>query len=102
MGKALLLIVAIVLGIAATNKQNNFPDLSVKENLAWMGTGKIFEKDNTSIKKIILQEVKDIYIVYKKDGSLHDLAKDWIDRIEFPDSKWGALVLSFPENKNEF
>src|ERR1700758_3992761 len=75
------------------------PDLNKPEDLKKLGAGKIFEKDNSAIKNIILLEIKDYWIVYLKDGSTHDLNIQSINRIEFPASKWGILYMRFTNNK---
>ena len=100
MRKLITLSCVLLLTLSATI-QNNFPDLSRKEDLIKMGIGKIIEKDNSIIKKITLAEIKDYWIIYLKDESLHDKAMESIKRIEFPESKWGRLKVEFPNNKPE-
>jgi len=74
-------------------------DLSKKDDLLALGTGRIIEKDNTIIKKITLAAVNEYWIEYIKDNSLHDKLMEQIIRIEFPQSKWGAVKIEFPDNK---
>ena len=79
--------------------QTKLPDLSNKENLEALGIGKIYETDNTSIRDIKIFEIKEFWIVYIKDDSLHDILIEKINRIEFPESKWGRIVVTFKNNK---
>ncbi len=78
----------------------DLPDLSKKEDLKSLGTGKIIEEDKSTISKIMLFEVHEYWIVYLKDESLHEMSMDKIQQIEFKDSKWGALEITFPKNKS--
>ena len=97
-----ILLLSFVLMFALTSAaQNKSPDLSKAEDLKALGTGKIIEKDNSIIKNIKLMEVKEYWIVYEKNSSSHDLMMDVIRRIEFPESKWGAIKIEFPKNKPE-
>lgn len=77
------------------------PNFSNAEHLKGLGTGRIVEKDNTILKNITLVEVKDYWIVYLKDKSLHDMPMQSIRRLEFPESKWGVLYIEFNDNKAE-
>lgn len=79
--------------------QNQKPNLANTEDLNALGIGKIVEKDRTVIKNIILYEVKEYWIVFKKDGSVHDLMMEQIERIEFNNSKWGSIKVEFPGSK---
>ena len=96
--KKIIFIPVLLLFISAV-KQQTAPDLSKKEDLMALGIGKIFEKDNSIIKNITLNEVKEYWITYIKDKSLHDLAMEKISRIEFLQSKWGEVKMEFPDNK---
>ena len=96
----ILLSIVLMFGLTA-EAQNKTPDLSKAEDLKALGTGKIIEKDNSITKNIKLIEVKEYWIVYEKNSSLHDRMMDVIKRIEFPESKWGPLEISFPKNKPE-
>ena len=97
-----ILILSFVLMFALTGQtQNKAPDLSKIEDLKALGIGKIIEKDNSIIKRIILCEVKEYWIVYVKDESMHDMMMEKISRIEFSESKWGPLQIIFPNNKPE-
>ncbi|MGZ3862439.1 MAG: hypothetical protein ACXVPN_03015 [Bacteroidia bacterium] len=75
------------------------PDLNKKEDLKKLGAGKIFEKDEFIIKHITLIEIREKYIVYEKEGSLHDLPIEVIRKIEFPESKWKIIYIEFSEGK---
>ena len=97
-----LIIVSFILMITlSVQAQSEPPDLAKKEDLRALGWGRIIEKDNSIIKKIMLSEVKEYWIVYVKNESLHDFMMEKTDRIEFPDSKWGRLIIKFPNNKPE-
>ncbi|NUM32163.1 MAG: hypothetical protein HUU47_07545 [Bacteroidetes bacterium] len=81
--------------------QSNLPDLSIKEDLEALGIGKIFETDNTTIRNVQLFEIKEFWIVYIKNESLHDILIDKIAKIEFLNSKWGRVIITFKNNKPE-
>lgn len=69
-----------------------------------LGKGKIFEKDKSIKKNILLHEIhlpkEDSagWITYIKDGSLHDLLIEKIERIEFPEAEQGAVKMVFEDN----
>jgi hypothetical protein len=69
-----------------------------------LGKGRIVEKDRSVRKNITLQEIhpqteeKAGYIVYMKDGSLHDMPIEEIDRIEFPEAEQGPVKMVFRNN----
>lgn len=95
-----LKIFALILLITLTSaQQNQRPDLAKKEDLKALGIGKIIEKDRSILKNITLHEVKEYWIVYVKNGSVHDLMMEKIDRIEFSESKWGSIKIEFPGGK---
>jgi len=97
-----IFILAIIwLGTLSVTWQNPFPDLNKEADLAKLGIGKIIEKDNSIIKQITLKEIKEHWIVYIKNESLHDKHMEYIKRLEFPNSKWGKLKIEFPDNKPE-
>ncbi len=70
-----------------------------------LGKGRIIEKDGSIKKNILLQEVhlqtedKSGWITYIKEGSLHDLPIEKIERIEFPQAEQGAVKMVFEGNK---
>lgn len=97
MHKAILLLTLWLSFVSL--RQDCLPDLSKPQDLAGLGTGQIIEKDNTIIKHITLKEIKEQWIVYIKDQSLHDKHMDYIRRLEFPNSKWGKLHIEFPNYK---
>lgn len=74
------------------------PDLDNPEDLKALGSGRIVEKDKTIITNIQLVEVHDYWIVYLKQGSLHDLLLERIDRIEFPDNRWDGIKVKIVDN----
>ena len=76
-------------------RSDRLPDLSKKKDLSDLGKGKIFETDGTTIKDIFLVEIKANAIVYEKKENLHDLYIGSIDRIEFLNSRWGQICISF-------
>ena len=101
--KPILLMLCILLtSFAAHSQSNKWPDLNKKEDLTALNKGKIYSKDNTILKDVNLFEVKDYWIVYIKNESLHDLEKEKINRLEFPDSYWGPLKIEFINNKPKF
>ena len=91
-------IILLMFGLFTSNGED-LPDLSKKEDLKSLGTGRIVEQDNSIISKITLFEVNEYWIVYLKDESLHEMRMDEIKYIEFKDSQWGALKITFPQNK---
>ncbi|HXB40734.1 MAG TPA: hypothetical protein VNZ49_09345 [Bacteroidia bacterium] len=99
--RKLIILSLIWLGTLSVTLQNSFPDLTKPEDLARLGVGKIIEKDNSIVKQIILKEVKEYWIVYLKDESMHDKYTEYIKYLEFPNSKWGKIKIEFPNNKPE-
>ena len=97
--KKYILVFMIIVLPPTLYAQTNFIDFSKKEDLAALGKGKIYETDNTTTKNIEIFEIKEFWIVYIKNDSLHDLLIEKIDRIEFEESKWGRVVLTFINNK---
>ncbi len=96
-----LILLIIWLGSLSANMQGPFPDLSKPEDLAKLGKGRIIEKDNSILKQIDLKEIKEYWIVYVKNESLHDKPMEYIKHLEFPNSKWGPLKIEFKKNKPE-
>lgn len=95
--KKLLTLSFIWLLFFSASGNDSLPNLSKKEDLKALGTGKITEKDGSSITKIILYEVTKNGIVYLKNESLHDIAIDDIGRIEFLTTPWGPLEIRFAD-----
>ncbi|HLF33402.1 MAG TPA: hypothetical protein VI583_04165 [Cyclobacteriaceae bacterium] len=93
-GMLLIFLLIRLTGMA----QNISMDLNNKEVLKHLGIGRIIETDKTMIRNITLHELKESWIIYKKDGSLHDLLMEKISLIEFPESMWGSVTIEFPEN----
>ena len=60
------------------------------------GEGRMVLKDRSIYKKIKIHQIHDLWIVYIKNGSTHDMMKDQIDRIEYGTKKQAAL--KFDEN----
>lgn len=56
-----------------------------------LGSLRIVEKDGTIKKNVILKEIHSYWIIYEKDGSLHDFLISTIDRIEIGDKKSKAI-----------
>lgn len=97
--KNVIVLTAIWLLSLSMGNIKSGPDLTKKEDLKALGFGKIFEADKTITTRIMLEEVADYYIVYIKNESLHDMAMDRINRIEFYETKWGSVKIEFPHNK---
>lgn len=94
------ILVLIFLAVPFTHfAQSNLPDFSKKEDLEALGKGKIYETDNSTIRDIQIFEIKEFWVVYIKNESLHDILIEKIERIEFPYSKWGSIVVTFRNNK---
>ncbi len=93
-----LYIIFLALSIYSSIR-GDIPDLYKKEDLSSLGIGRIIEGDNSTISKITLSEVQEYWIIYLKDGSLHEMMMDEIKCIEFKESKWGPLKITFPKNK---
>lgn len=81
--------------------QTKSPDLSDPADLKSLGIGKIIRKDKSVIKNIKLNGVKEYWIVYEKNESLHDLMTEKIDRLEFVESKWGPIQIQFFNDRSE-
>ena len=94
-----LMMLSLILAIMLSPQQSQRPDLLKKEDLVALGVGKIVERDRSVIKNITLHEVKECWIVYIKNGSIHDLMIERIDRIEFSESKWGLVKIEFTNGK---
>ncbi len=94
-----LMMLSLILAIMLSPQQSQRPDLLKKEDLVALGVGKIVERDRSVIKNITLHEVKEYWIVYIKNGSIHDLMIERIDRIEFSESKWGLVKIEFTNGK---
>lgn len=99
--KQLFILSFVILSLSSV-AQIIVPDLSRKEDLQSLGIGRIIESDNSIIKNIRITEVKEYGIVYLKNESTHDMAKEAINRIEFLESKWGRIKIEFINNKAEF
>ncbi|OFY85180.1 MAG: hypothetical protein A3F72_05210 [Bacteroidetes bacterium RIFCSPLOWO2_12_FULL_35_15] len=56
-----------------------------------LGNLRIVEKDGTIKKNTILKEIHSYWIIYEKDGSLHDFLISAIDRIELGNKKGKAI-----------
>jgi len=99
--RKLIIILFLGFGMLSAATQGFLPDLANSEDLQKLGEGKIIEKDNCIIKRVTLKEIKDHWVIYIKDASLHDKHMEYIKRIEFPNSKWGKIKIEFPNNKPE-
>lgn len=97
--KTLIVLSLVLIAAHSGAMQSQLPDLSKKEDLQALGVGKIVEKDRSILKNITLHEVKDYWIAYVKNGSIHDLLTEKIERVEFSESKWGPIKLEFPDGK---
>ena len=97
--KRAILLLCIFTVYSAFITQNVLPDLSKKEDLKLLGTGRIIESDNSVILYIQLYEIKEIGLVYIKDESLHDIPIESVQRIEFKRTPWGPLTIRFEQNK---
>jgi hypothetical protein len=98
--KALIVIaIFLVFSMPTFSQDKQGPRLEDKTVLKELGMGKIYKKDKTAFKDIVLFEIQELKIIYIKNGGLHDLSIESIDRIEFPESKWGPVKLEFLNNK---
>lgn len=72
-----------------------------------LGKGRIVEKDHRVKKNVLLRELHlkteatEGWILYEKDGSLHDMLIEKIECIEFPYGENGPVRMLFGENKVE-
>lgn len=94
-----LIVLSLVLITHSVATRAQLPDLSKKEDLKALGIGRIIEKDQSILKNITLHEVKEYWVVYIKNGSIHDLLMEKIERVEFSKSKWGPIKLEFTDGK---
>jgi len=74
-------------------------DLLTANDLKQFGTGTIYLKDKTIIRKVTIQEIKDFWMVYEKEGSLHDLMMEEIKFIEFKNCAKCPIKIIFEQNK---
>lgn len=95
------LIILTLLALFTLTRQNKGPDFTKADDLKALGTGKVIKKDNCIIKNVKLLQVNEYWIVYEKNSSSHDLLMESIRRIEFPESKWGAVKIEFRNNMAE-
>ena len=94
-----ILLVALLLNIVLAPGYSEACIFQKEEiDLTKFGVGKIIEKDKTIIKRITVVEVHETYIVYEKEGSLHDHEIERIDYIDFPDAPKGAVVVKFDKS----
>jgi|GEM_PF-4166095 len=93
--RQVILIIPLLLACFCSFSQD-VPANSEKEDL---GIGTIILKDHSIIKNIKIHEIREYWIVYVKNESLHDLMMEKIERIEFPKSKWGNVKIEFHDNK---
>lgn len=98
MNKLILIVSFLMLGLSF-KLQVQLPDLKNPEDLKALGIGRIIEKDGSIITKITLIEVKEYWVVFLKNESLHDITMESIQRIEFKNSKWGPVKIEFTNNK---
>lgn len=99
--KTKLLILCLLSGIMILNAQNTGPDFKNKKDLEALGKGRIYEMDGSQIRSIELFSIEENGITYLKDGSMHDIEFDRIDKIDFPNSHWGDVYLKFDHHKPE-
>lgn len=52
-----------------------------------LGSCIIYEKDGSEIRRALIKEIHDHWVVYEKEGSLHDIMIDKIDRIQLGSDK---------------
>jgi hypothetical protein len=98
--KALIVIaIFLVFSMPTFSQDKQGPRLEDKTVLKELGMGKIYKKDKTAFKDIVLFEIQELKIIYIKNGGLHDLSIESIDRIEFPESKWGPVKVEFLNHK---
>ncbi|HZX73944.1 MAG TPA: hypothetical protein VFE57_05975 [Cyclobacteriaceae bacterium] len=91
------IILTVLLSLACNSVfAQDLPTNPEKEDL---GVGTIVLKDHSIIKNITIHEIKDYWIVYVKNESLHDLMMEKIERIEFPKSEWGNVKIEFRDHK---
>jgi len=77
-----------------TQEESDLTRIKVLQNQ--FGAGRMTLKDRSIYKKIKIHQINDLWIVYIKNGSTHDMTKDRIDRIEFGREK--QATLRFDEN----
>ena len=75
--------------------QLDFIQIDTTQALNTLKKGTIFLKEDRIIKNVRLMQIKDIFIVYEKDGNLHDVMKDEIKRIEFINANPKPIVIVF-------
>ena len=63
--------------------------------LQQLGKGTLFLRDHREIRNIRLYRQQQLYITYRKDGNLHDVMKEDIVTIVFPQASPDPVELSF-------
>src|SRR5688572_24556931 len=91
-------LILIMLGIL----QQLLAQTGSTDAMKQLGKGIIYLKEQRIIKNIRLKEMKSNYVVYEKDGSLHDRLFDEIKRIDFPDARPLPMQLTFTDGKSEW
>ena len=77
----------------------NFIQTDSTSTLHGLGKGSMYLKENRVIKNIRVRELKAYWIVFEKNGSLHDRMIDEIARIEFPEAKPEPVIMVFENNR---
>ena len=62
------------------------------------GEGRMILKNRSIYKRIKIHQINDLWIVYIKNGSTHDMMKDKINRIEYGKGREKHAVVRFDEN----
>ncbi len=78
--------------------QCNFIQIDSTQALKALDKGIIFLKEDRIIKNIRLMQINELYIVYEKNGNLHDLMKDEIKSMEFINAHPKPMVVVFENN----
>jgi hypothetical protein len=67
-------------------------------NIRDLGKGTIHLKDDRTFSKIQLVKIEESWIIYEKNRTLHDLAFEKINYLDFPNAKQGKVKIRFEED----
>ena len=80
--------------VAATQEQHPSQSLLLDD----LGKGNMYLNEKRIIRNIWLKEIRAYWIIYEKDGNLHDRMMDEIEKLEFPKAKPQSTVIRFIDN----
>jgi len=95
MKKALLIWISCMCVAVACQSQQLEADSVLLQNL---GKGTLFLRDRREIRNMRLYRIHGLYITYRKEGNLHDVLKEDIVTITFPQASPDPVEVIFNAN----